>query len=119
MAMTIHHVQLAIPAGGEAEARPFYAEALVLVEVPEPPALVGRGGAWCRGDGLELHPGVGSNFRPARKAHPALAVDDIDGLASRLRAHGFEVEWDDLLPGYRRFYSFDAFGNRIEFLTTA
>lgn len=46
-------------------------------------------------------------------------VDDIDGLASRLRAHGFEVEWDDLLPGYRRFYSFDPFGNRIEFLTTA
>lgn len=31
----------------------------------------------------------------------------------------FEVEWDDLLPGYRRFYSFDPFGNRIEFLTTA
>lgn len=52
MAMTIHHVQLAIAAGGEAEARPFYAEALVLVEVLEPPALVGRGGAWCRGDGL-------------------------------------------------------------------
>ena len=47
------------------------------------------------------------------------ANHDIDGLASRLRAHGFEVEWDDLLPGYRRFYSFDPFGNRIEFLTTA
>ncbi len=114
----LHHVQLAMPAGAEDEARAFYAGALGLEEVAKPPALAARGGAWFRdAGGLELHLGVEEPFAPAKKAHPGIHVDDLDGLADRLRAAGHEITPDGELPGYRRFYAHDPFGNRLEFLT--
>jgi catechol 2,3-dioxygenase-like lactoylglutathione lyase family enzyme len=112
----LHHVQLAIPQGGEADARPFFGDALGMTEVDKPPVLAARGGCWFRGDGIEIHLGVDDGFRPARKAHPALLVDGLDALAERLVAHGVEVRWDDDFPGHRRFYADDPFGNRLEFL---
>ena len=112
----LHHVQLAIPVGGEDAARPFYADALGMAEVDKPAALAARGGCWFRGSGCEVHLGVEADFRPARKAHPALLVDGLDALAGRLGEHGVQVRWDDEFPGHRRFYADDPFGNRIEFL---
>ncbi len=116
--MRIHHVQVSCPAGGEPAARRFYADALGLVEVDKPPVLAGRGGAWFRSadGGVELHVGVEVGFQPARKAHPALGVDDIDAVAARVVAAGYGVEWDDLYPGHRRFYTADGHGNRVEIL---
>jgi hypothetical protein len=78
--------------------------------------LAARGGCWFRGDGIEIHLGVEADFRPARKAHPAVLVDGLDALADRLGRHGVDVRWDDEFPGHRRFYADDPFGNRIEFL---
>ncbi|MBO2447014.1 VOC family protein [Actinomadura barringtoniae] len=112
----VHHVQLAAPPGQEDAARAFYAGVLGLTEVPKPPELAARGGAWFRGPGVELHLGVENDFRPALKAHPGLLVSDLDGLGERLRAAGIEVRADGLFPGYRRFYADDPFGNRLEFL---
>jgi catechol 2,3-dioxygenase-like lactoylglutathione lyase family enzyme len=81
--------------------------------------LRSRGGAWfALGDGGQLHVGVEEAFAPARKAHPAfrVAAGDLDELASRLEAAGERVEWDDSLPGVRRFYTADPWGNRLELL---
>lgn len=114
--MRLHHVQLAIPAGSEPDCRKFYAGLLGWTELEKPEALRSRGGAWfATGDG-ELHLGVEADFRPARKAHPAFAVTQLDPLAERLSAAGIAVEFDDAIPGLRRFYSADPVGNRIEFL---
>ena len=112
----IHHVQLACPAGSERVLRDFYGAVLGLAEVAKPPALAARGGCWFRGDGIELHLGVEHDFRPARKAHPGLLVQDLDGWARRLAAAGAPVHYDDDFPGMRRFYTADPFGNRLEFL---
>jgi catechol 2,3-dioxygenase-like lactoylglutathione lyase family enzyme len=98
----IHHVLLACPAEAESSSREFYTGVLGLAEIDKPPALAGRGGCWFRGYGIELHLGVEADFRPARKAHPALA--------------GYPVSFDDEFPGMRRFYSSDPHGNRLEFL---
>ena len=117
--MKLHHVQLAIPAGGEDAARRFYGELLGLIEIGKPPVLAARGGCWFRGGELEVHLGVEADFRPARKAHPGIAVDHLDALAERLDAAGVSVEWDDGFPGYRRFYAHDPHGNRLEFLARA
>jgi hypothetical protein len=91
---------------------------LGLAEVGKPAPLRSRGGAWfALGDGgQQLHVGVEEDFAPARKAHPALAVDDgaLDALAERLVGAGVEVRWDDALPGTRRFYADDPWGNRLE-----
>jgi catechol 2,3-dioxygenase-like lactoylglutathione lyase family enzyme len=112
----IHHVQLACPAGSEEALRAFYGGVLGLAEIPKPAVLAARGGCWFRGHGIELHLGVEPDFRPARKAHPGLLVDDLDGWAARLRQAGYAVEFDDDFPGMRRFYSADCHGNRLEFL---
>jgi catechol 2,3-dioxygenase-like lactoylglutathione lyase family enzyme len=111
--MRIDHVQLAAPPGCEEDARAFYGGRLGLEEVEKPEPLRGRGGVWFRlADGQQLHVGVEQNFAPARKAHPAFAVDDLDALAERLD----DVTWDDALPDAQRFYASDPFGNRLEFV---
>jgi catechol 2,3-dioxygenase-like lactoylglutathione lyase family enzyme len=115
MLAALDHLQLAMPPKGEAAARAFYGGLLGLRETPKPPALAARGGVWFQG-AIALHLGVEPDFRPARKAHPAFRVRDLGALAARLAAAGHAVTWDDALPGVRRFYTADPFGNRLEFL---
>ncbi len=112
----VHHVQLAIPVDGEDDARAFDDGVLGMVEVAKPPVLAARGGAWFRGGGWEVHLGVEEPFVPARKAHPGVLVDDLDALADRLAAAGYPAEEDPHFPGFRRLYTADAHGNRLEFL---
>lgn len=125
--MRLHHVQVSMPAGAEEVARRFYRDALGLTEVAKPPSLAGRGGCWFRSssvDGFpaELHLGVEDPLVPAAKAHPALVVEgvaDLEAIAARIAAAGFEVSWAerDTLDGYVRCHAKDGFGNRIELLT--
>lgn len=114
--LALDHVQIAMPPGREEEARAFYRGVLGLDEVPKPVPMRASGGAWFRSGGVELHLGVEADFAPARKAHPALRVDDIDEVAARCEAAGFAAQWDDRYPGMRHFYVHDPFGNRIEIL---
>ena len=117
LGLGLHHVQLALPAGGEEECREFYVGVLGMTEVQKPPALAARGGLWVRADNLEIHLGVEEDFRPQKKAHPGILVADLDALAQRVQEHGLDVEWDDNFPGMRRFYLQDNNGNRLEFLS--
>jgi catechol 2,3-dioxygenase-like lactoylglutathione lyase family enzyme len=112
----LDHVQLAMPAGGEAAARRFYGEALGIPERAKPPELAGRGGCWFEDGALKLHLGVDPQFRPARKAHPGLVVDGLGELTARLAAAGFAPEPGAALPGYDRVFVDDPFGNRIELM---
>jgi dUTP pyrophosphatase len=112
----LHHVQLAMPPGREEEAEAFYAGLLGLERVPKPLELEARGGCWFRGQAVELHLGVEPDFRPARKAHPALVVEGMDAVRKRLIEAGLAVTHDSPLAGYRRFHTEDPFGNRLELL---
>jgi catechol 2,3-dioxygenase-like lactoylglutathione lyase family enzyme len=112
----IDHVQLAMPPGQEAEAERFYCAFLGFERVPKPPPLAARGGCWFRLGAVQLHLGVEADFRPARKAHPALVVRGFDSLCAHLQAAGVAVRADDELPGIRRCYVADPFGNRIELI---
>ena len=125
--MRLHHVQVAMPRGAEADARRFYGAGLGMTEVEKPADLVARGGAWFRAYDAagavtaEIHVGVDDPFAPARKAHPALVVDDeasLDRLAARLTALGFDVDGRErtTFPGHLRFHTVDAHGNRVEVL---
>jgi catechol 2,3-dioxygenase-like lactoylglutathione lyase family enzyme len=114
----LDHVQLAAPPGCEADARRFFGELLGLREIEKPAELAGRGGAWFELGAQQLHVGVEVDFTPATKAHPAIRLDGdgLEALAARLKAESLPVSWDDSLPGARRFYSQDPWGNRLEFL---
>lgn len=112
----IHHVQVAIPPGGEERARRFYGTLLGLAEVPKPAALQARGGVWFATGNVQLHLGVDADFRPARKAHVALEVRDLQSLRAHLDEAGYRTGEDEPLPGYQRCYVADPFGNRTELL---
>lgn len=112
----IDHIQLAMPAGGEDEARNFYARVLGFGEVEKPAALATRGGCWFKLGSMALHLGVEEPFARARKAHPAFRVSDLDAAERSLRAAGPPIVPDASLPGTRRIYTADPFGNRIELI---
>lgn len=112
----LDHVQIAIPVGGEDAARRYYGDLLGLTEIPKPAALGDRGGCWFAGDGVAIHLGAETNFRPARKAHVALLASDLDALRRVLDAAGVTTRDDDATIGVRRFYADDPFGNRLELI---
>lgn len=113
----LDHVQLAAPPGCEAAARAFFGDLLGLEELEKPESLQARGGVWFGlPDGRQLHVGVERDFVPAAKAHPAFLVEEWDAL----RAHvGGAAQDDDSIPGVRRFYTSDPWGNRLEFVAAA
>ena len=114
----LDHVQLTMPAGAEAKARTFYGELLGLRELPKPSEIASRGGVWFQCGSLQVHLGVESDFRPAKKAHPALVVEGYGELLDMLREAGYEVLEDISLPAVTRAFTFDPFGNRIELVAT-
>ncbi len=111
MLVTIDHVQLAMPAGGEGAAAAFYAGVLGLTSVPKPPALAVRGGCWFEHGPVRVHLGVEEPFRPARKAHPAFVVT---GLRAFVQERQLDVTWSNEVPGTLRCHLHDPFGNRLE-----
>ncbi len=113
---SIDHVQLAMPSGEEEKARAFYRDMLGMVELTKPPELAKRGGCWFASGEVQIHLGVDEDFRPAKKAHPALRCRDYEGLRAKLRAAGVETIADDNNPGVTRCYVHDPFGNRIELI---
>jgi catechol 2,3-dioxygenase-like lactoylglutathione lyase family enzyme len=114
--LALDHVQIAMPLGGETAAREFYAGVLGFTEVPKPALLAVRGGVWFVTGNVNVHLGVESDFRAARKAHPAFQVDHLADLISTCERAGHTVTRDETLPGIERVHVFDPFGNRLEFL---
>lgn len=112
----IDHVQLAMPHGGEDEARRFYIGVLGMKETTKPAHLAVGGGCWFAAGEAHIHLGVEEGHRPSRKAHPALLVDDIAALAQRLEMAGTPFTAGKPLAGYIRGDTVDPFGNRIELM---
>jgi catechol 2,3-dioxygenase-like lactoylglutathione lyase family enzyme len=113
------HVQLAMPAGEEGRAVAFFEGLLGLRQVAKPEPLASRGGCWFEGAGVKVHLGVEADFRPARKAHPALLVRGLGELVEGLEAAGFTVSSGDRVEGRVQRFVDDPFGNRIELVEAA
>ncbi len=114
--VALDHVQLAMPPGREGDAEAFYSGLLGFERLSKPPVLAARGGCWFARGPVALHLGVEEDFRPARKAHPALVVDDLAALETALRAAGVEVRPNADRPSGTGSYVDDPFGNRLEFM---
>jgi len=114
----IDHLQIAAPEGCESAARDFYGSILGMKEIEKPAALRARGGCWFQCGSQQVHIGVERNSHPARKAHPAFAVFRLDEMREMLKSRRVPIVEDDDLPGTRRFYAEDPWGNRIEFVET-
>jgi catechol 2,3-dioxygenase-like lactoylglutathione lyase family enzyme len=115
--LAIDHVQLAMPMGAESEARAFYVHILGFIEIPKSPELAKRGGVWFESRDVKLHLGVEQDFHPARKAHPAFLVDDLDAILAKVQMAHYKTDTSQPpLDGYKRAHIFDPFGNRIELM---
>jgi catechol 2,3-dioxygenase-like lactoylglutathione lyase family enzyme len=112
----INHVQIAMPRGREAEARAFFGDVLGLPELPKPAALAARGGVWFDLGDAQLHLGVDMDFRPSTKAHVAFELEDLEPVVARCAAAGVPAPFDVAIPGVRRCFVADPFGNRLELM---
>ena len=117
---SIDHVQVAIPPGGEERARGYWVGLMGFEEQPKQAAMAVRGGAWFRRGAVQVHVGIEADLHPWTKAHIAFRLGSaaaIDALARHLQGAGYAVRFvEDELPGWRRFFSEDPFGNRMEFM---
>jgi len=103
-----------MPAGQEAVARAFFCDVLGMAEIPKPPELAKRGGCWFQSGNVQIHLGVETDFRAAKKAHPALRCRNYDALLAHLETAGVHAEDANDIPRVRRSHIHDPFGNRIE-----
>jgi catechol 2,3-dioxygenase-like lactoylglutathione lyase family enzyme len=113
----IDHVQLAMPCGEEEKARRFYSGILGMTEIAKPAELAKRGGCWFASGNVQIHLGVEEDFRPAKKAHPALRCANYEELTAKLQQAGVETTLDTTIPGVTRCHILDCFGNRIELIS--
>lgn len=107
----IDHIQLAAPAGSEDEARRFFSGILGFEEAEKPDELKKRGGVWFQSGKVHIHIGIEEPFSAAKKAHPGFEVENIEALMELLKEKGIQFTEDDKLPGAKRFYVDDPFGN--------
>lgn len=114
--LSIDHVQLAMPKGSEDRARNFYRDVLGMKEIPKPEPLAGRGGCWFASGDTQVHLGVEEDFRPAKKAHPALSVEGLDDILAKCEKAGLASKPAAEIDGRRRVHVFDPFGNRLELI---
>lgn len=114
--IAIDHVQLAMPSGEEETARRFYRDLLGMTEVAKPPEPAKRGGCWFESGSVQIHLGVETDFRPAKKAHPALRCREYAAFTDKLSKAGVEIAPDTSIPGVLRCHIHDPFGNRIELI---
>jgi catechol 2,3-dioxygenase-like lactoylglutathione lyase family enzyme len=63
-----------------------------------------------------VHLGTDAGFVAQDKPHAAFCVSDLDALVAKLTAAGHEIEWEGIIPGRKRLYTHDPFGNRIELI---
>ena len=114
MSISLHHAQVFYPPGQEEKARQFYGKALGLAEIERPTSLSDRQGIWyAAGDG-QVHLSAQSDLALHKRRHFALRIDDLDATRKQLASHGAHFEEADPIPGWRRVYVFDPFGNKIE-----
>jgi YD repeat-containing protein len=112
--MYLSHINVTMPKGAEEVARKFYAEQLGLRELPKPESLRCRGGVWFDAGGLHLHVSIEEGRNGAdRQRHFGLGCGNLEGLKARLKAAGLIIE-DGIPTTWKRFFTYDPFGNRIE-----
>lgn len=115
----LHHAQITIPTGAEAQAHAFYCGLLGLQEIEKPDSLKGRGGFWIELGDVQIHIGTEDGVdRTTTKAHLAYQVNDLPAWHRRLTEAGIEIGDSVPIPGYERFEFRDPFGNRVEFIQT-
>lgn len=114
--LSLDHVQVAIPVGGESRAREFYGGILGFTEVVKPTEMAERKSIWFVAGPVNLHLGIEPDFHPAKRAHPAFVVDHLDDILAACAQAGVSTKPDKSFNGFLRVHVHDPFGNRLELM---
>jgi hypothetical protein len=98
----LHHIQLCIPTGKEAEAKQFYCEILGLQEIPKPEILIPNGGFWLQVGDIQVHIGVEDEINKSKR-HPAFEVENSEGAKKHLEKFNISINEEKPIPGQKRF----------------
>jgi catechol 2,3-dioxygenase-like lactoylglutathione lyase family enzyme len=116
----LHHVFHTVPSDRVRELRTFYSDVLGLPEIAKSTALGDMNVIWFAVGEDHLHFGVDDNWDRGHPGHHiALWFEDLRPVLARLREAGYEITRLDDFPDYRyrRLYTNDPFGRRIEMVT--
>ena len=91
-----------------------YGTALGLAELPRPATLSDNAGLWFEAGEGQVHLSAQTDLALHGRRHFALRIDDLAAMRARLSQHGARFEEATPIPGWRRCYVFDPFGNKIE-----
>ena len=114
MPISLHHAQVFYQPGREAKARDFYVKGLGLAEIERPATLADRDGLWFQAGQSQVHLSAQDDLALHGRRHFALKVDDLDAMRAHLVKQEALFEEATPIPGWRRCYVFDPFGNKIE-----
>jgi catechol 2,3-dioxygenase-like lactoylglutathione lyase family enzyme len=117
MILGFHHYYFICPPDGRDAARAFYGGLLEMRASPPAAALDDGELLWFFAGDVALHLRFSPDPEPASpRRHLAMRVADAATLRRRLEDAGHATDDAVDLPGQRRFYARDPFGNRIEFV---
>jgi catechol 2,3-dioxygenase-like lactoylglutathione lyase family enzyme len=85
-----------------------------LAEIARPVALADRDGLWFEAGQGQVHLSAQDDLSLHGRRHFALRIDDLDAMRAQLAQAGARFEEATPIPGWRRCFVFDPFGNKIE-----
>lgn len=83
----------------------------------KPPGTLPRVSAWLERQGTQIHLLWSDSPVAPPRGHAAVVVDDYDGLVSRLRHNGFEVDDREQQWGVPRSFVRAPGGHRVELMS--
>lgn len=112
----LDHMQITAPKGSADQVRHFFVEVLQCQEVEKPNSMSHFDALWFDIGYQIIHVGLDEKFFPEKRGHPAFEVKDLQALMNQFDAYGLDYQEDKNMPGARRFYTYEFFGHRMEFL---
>jgi catechol 2,3-dioxygenase-like lactoylglutathione lyase family enzyme len=95
-------VQIAIPVASEDRDRVFYSGILGFTEIDKPPQMAERKSIRFVAGAVNLHLGIEPDFAPAKRAHPAFVIEDLNKILAACHRAGIATKPDISFNGFRR-----------------
>lgn len=108
----IHHCEILVTDLNQA--LEFYKEKLGLEELHNPSSF--SGSKWLRLGNQQLHLTYHPDNDGSEHRHFAISVENLSDVRRLLVEKGIFIKDAIPIPGIERFFIFDPFGNRIEFV---
>ncbi|MBB6270814.1 catechol 2,3-dioxygenase-like lactoylglutathione lyase family enzyme [Pedobacter cryoconitis] len=109
----LDHLLIIIPPGSKKAARKFYAEILLLKEVPGGHP---RGAIWFEMADIQIHLREEEGHKTTSDRHPAFVVAKLEAAINFLKQRAIQISYSSEINGRERCFFRDPWGNRYELI---